>query len=308
MHPAASVIFFTVASGAGYGLLAAAGIAAATDIFATYPTLGGVSLTLALMLVTAGLLSSTFHLGHPERAWRAVSQWRSSWLSREAVAALVTYVPAGALWLCLVGGVREGSIVALLGLLSAVGAAATVFATGKIYAVLKPIREWHTPWTVPVYLAFAASTGLLLWLSLWVVFGPRGGGLQLVAAGLAALALAAATKHAWFVHLAGAAFVVTRESALGLAGRGTARVLDPPHTGSNFLLEEMGFRIGRKHAARLTRLMWLVGFAAPALLLLLTPAWPPFALAAALSALAGAALERWLFFATATHTVMLYYR
>jgi DMSO reductase anchor subunit len=50
---------------------------------------------LAALLVTLGLLSSTFHLGHPERAWRAFSQWRSSWLSREGVAAVATYLPAG---------------------------------------------------------------------------------------------------------------------------------------------------------------------------------------------------------------------
>jgi DMSO reductase anchor subunit len=308
MHPASSVIFFTVASGAGYGLLAATGIAAATRLFATHPTLGIASLTLALLLITAGLLSSTFHLGHPERAWRAVSQWRSSWLSREGVAALATYLPAGALWLCLAGGLRAGSTVALLGVLAAIGAAATVFATGKIYAVLKPIREWHTPWTVPVYLAFAASTGLLLWLSLWALFGPSGSVMQLVVASLVALVGAALTKHAWSAHLAGVGPVATRESALGLTGGGTARVLDPPHTGSSFLLEEMGYRVGRKHAARLTRLMWLAGFAIPALGVVLALAWPPIAIIAALSALAGAAIERWLFFATATHTVTLYYR
>jgi DMSO reductase anchor subunit len=308
MHPAASVIFFTVVSGAGYGLLAASGIAAATRLFATHPALGIAATTLALLLVSAGLLSSTFHLGHPERAWRAVSQWRSSWLSREGVAALVTFLPASALWLCLAGGLRAGTVVAVLGILAAAGAAATVFATGKIYAVLKPIREWHTPWTVPVYLAFAASTGLLLWLALWALLGPRAGIIPLVVASLAALATAALAKHAWHAHLDAAGPVASRESALGLAGRGTARVLDPPHTGSNFLLEEMGFRIGRKHAAKLTRLMWLIGFAAPALLVLLALAWPPSAILAALSALAGAALERWLFFATATHAVTLYYR
>jgi hypothetical protein len=56
----------------------------------------------AAYLVSLGLLSSTFHLGHPERAWRAFSQWRSSWLSREGVAAVATYLPAGLLFLALV--------------------------------------------------------------------------------------------------------------------------------------------------------------------------------------------------------------
>lgn len=305
MHPAASVILFTVSSGAGYGLLAIAGIGAALGLFANHAALGVIAVTLALVLVTSGLLSSTFHLGRPERAWRAVSQWRSSWLSREGVAALATYLPAGLLWLCLVGGLREGGLVGLLGLLSAVGAAATVWCTGNIYATLKPIRQWHTPWTTPVYLAFALSTGLLLWLGLWVLFGPPGRPFGLIAAALLAVGVTAAAKLAW---LGAAGPGPTRESALGLAGRGSARVLEPPHTGSNYLLEEMGFRIARRHAERLGRLMWLVGFVAPALLLLAALAWAPIALLAALPALLGAAVERWLFFAAATHSVMLYYR
>src|SRR5215475_4218546 len=97
MHPALSVIIFTTASGAGYGLLVWYGLMSA---FAEMP--GGrivalVVLPLALVLVTAGLLSSTFHLGRPERAWRALSQWRTSWLSREGVCSFVTYAPAGLL-------------------------------------------------------------------------------------------------------------------------------------------------------------------------------------------------------------------
>ena len=57
--------------------------------------LGLIGLGLALGLIAAGLLSSTGHLGRPERAWRAFSQWRSSWLSREGVASVATFIPAG---------------------------------------------------------------------------------------------------------------------------------------------------------------------------------------------------------------------
>ena len=44
---------------------------------------GKVSATLA----AGGLVSSVFHLGRPERAWRALAGWRHSWLSREVGAA-----------------------------------------------------------------------------------------------------------------------------------------------------------------------------------------------------------------------------
>ena len=39
---------------------------------------------IAYALASGGLIASTFHLGHPERAIKAFTQWRSSWLSREA--------------------------------------------------------------------------------------------------------------------------------------------------------------------------------------------------------------------------------
>ena len=85
MHPAYSVIFFTTASGAGYGMLILIGILNALGYLNNNVTYGVIILLLALSLITCGLLSSTFHLGHPERAWRALKEWRSSWLSREGV-------------------------------------------------------------------------------------------------------------------------------------------------------------------------------------------------------------------------------
>jgi ferredoxin len=102
MHPAYSVIFFTTASGAGYGLWFWLGLRIAAEGLPDPAWPGVATLVLGGVLVSLGLLSSTFHLGHPERAWRAFSQWRSSWLSREGVAAVATYLPAGALFLALV--------------------------------------------------------------------------------------------------------------------------------------------------------------------------------------------------------------
>src|SRR5580698_8752316 len=101
MHPALSVIIFTTSSGAGYGMLFWLGVCAASNRLPTHSLFAPVSLTLALVAVTVGLLSSTLHLGHPERAWRAFSQWRSSWLSREGVVSVATYVPTGIFWLAL---------------------------------------------------------------------------------------------------------------------------------------------------------------------------------------------------------------
>ena len=171
MHPAYSVIFFTTASGAGYGLLALASLAAMSHGQASSPGFALVTIMLGLVLVTAGLLSSTAHLGRPERAWRAFSQWRSSWLSREGVAAVVTYpvvLAFGAVWS---GLVYAPSLIAPLGLATAVMCLITVVCTGMIYAQLKTIPAWHNRFTVPVYLVFGLATGALLLSVVSVVFG-----------------------------------------------------------------------------------------------------------------------------------------
>src|SRR5258708_36275200 len=139
MHPAFSVIIFTTASGAGYGLLALLGLGAALGLLRAELGFGLVAFALALGLITGGLLASTLHLGHPERAWRAFSQWRSSWLSREGVASVATYLPAGLFALGWVVWGRHDGAWAALGLLASLGAIATLICTGMIYASLKPI-------------------------------------------------------------------------------------------------------------------------------------------------------------------------
>ena len=171
MHPAYSVIFFTTASGAGYGLLIWLGLLGPLGLLPVTTSFGLVAFALSFALITAGLLSSTAHLGRPERAWRAVSQWRSSWLSREGVAAIATYAPAG---LSAIGWVfleRTDGIFALTGVLAAVMAVVTVICTGMIYASLPTIRAWYQPLVTPVYCALGLATGALLLNLLLLAFG-----------------------------------------------------------------------------------------------------------------------------------------
>ena len=246
MHPAYSIVFFTTASGAGYGLLALLGVLAATGTVPPDFWLGLIGLGLALGLISAGLISSAAHLGRPERAWRAFSQWRSSWLSREAVAALATYVPAGLLGIGWVLLGRTDGWVAAAGVLAAIGAAVTVSTTAMIYASLKPIAQWHSPFTLPGYLIYAAMTGALLLNALLQVFG-------LAPALLPALAVAAtllgwAWKAATWRHNDALAAASSANTATGLEG-GRVRSIEWPHTEENFVLKEMGYRIARKHAA-----------------------------------------------------------
>ena len=311
MHPAASVIFFTTASGAGYGLLALLGVVAALGQVAPTPWFGLVAFALALGLITFGLLSSMFHLGHPERAWRALTQWRSSWLSREGVVALVTYAPAGLFAIGWIFLGRNGGVWAALGIAAAVLAVITVACTGMIYASLTTIPRWSNGWVVPVYLAFALATGALWLNALLVLFGREAAWIGWL--GAAATALAWLVKLGYWRHIDGAPARSTAESATGLGGLGTVRLFEAPHTEQNYVMREMGYTIARKHARRLRRLAWGTGGIVPLLLAIGAAVLPAGAAAIAAALLAallvsvGALIERWLFFAEAQHVVTLYY-
>ncbi|WP_269929637.1 dimethyl sulfoxide reductase anchor subunit family protein [Aminobacter sp. HY435] len=304
MHPAPSIILFTTLSGMGYGLAAVLGLGLLD------PTMIGtkVAYALALALISGGLLASTLHLGNPQRAWRALSQWRSSWLSREGVMAILTFAPLTfSAWLAAI----EGRHVVAVGLLGTVMCGVTVYCTAMIYASLRSIQAWNTGLTPLCYLLFAAAGGLLLATAFAFVNG--GNGALPAALALPALAAAWVAKNAWWTRLRMLAPLSTPESATGLGHIGHVRLFERPHINDNYLTREMGFKVARKHAAKLSKLAMLAGGALPMLLLIVAAVAGQGTLAifAAVFAVAGYALglvvERWLFFAEARHAVMNYY-
>lgn len=311
MHPAVSVILFTGLSGAGYGLLFWLGVLVAAGQAARNPVLVLTALAFAAALITAGLIASLAHLGRPERAWRAFSQWRSSWLSREGVVAVLSFVPmlvlAVAVWQGNVPSLRTaaawgGSVLAVL----------TVFCTARIYDTLKPIPAWHNGWTLPNYLLLAAASGgAWLWAIGVLGFalpGHRGDVMIL----LVLLIAAAVAKWAYWRWLDRSASPMHAASALALAPGSQVRNFEHPHTEANFLLKEMGFALARKHARRLRALSLLLLAGVPALVLLPAHTWPALRVPAAAILLpavtCGVFIERWLFFAEARHVVMTYYQ
>lgn len=311
MHPAYSVIFFTTATGAGYGLLACLGVSAGLGLIEPGFWFRFVALGLALGLISAGLMSSAAHLGRPERAWRAFSQWRSSWLSREGVAAVATFVPAGLFGIGWVLLGKDGGWVAAMGLLSAIGATVTVSTTGMIYASLKPIVQWSSRFTLPAYLIFAAMTGCVLFNALLSLFGLASTPVLVLAFALTVVGWT--WKIATWRHNDALGIGTTLNSATGLTG-GEVRSIEWPHTEENYLLKEMGFRVARKHGARLRLIAQTLAFGLPLALLaaafwLSGPAWLAaiLSIAAAMAQFAGMLVERWLFFAEAKHMVTLYY-
>jgi len=310
MHPAFSVIFFTTISGAGYGLLALTSLLATLDRLPADRWFGLAGLGLGLAAVSIGLLFSTFHLGHPERAWRALSQWRSSWLSREGLIACITFLPAGLFALGWVLLQTHDGVWAAFGLATFLLSLATIACTAMIYASLKPIPRWSNGWTLPVYLALGLMTGALWLNALALAFG-FGDPLQAwIALGL--ILVATAVKLGYWRHIDAASPRSTAETATGLGALGKVRLFEAPHSGENYLMREMGFRIARKHATKLRRIALLLAFGLPLLLTLLLLVLSPaagiaVAFLAAISGMIGVFVERWLFFAQARHAVTLYY-
>lgn len=303
MKPALSVILFTTLAGAGYGLWMWLGLRLAfgprADPFE--PITWAAVLLVGMALSCAGIVASLWHLGKPLRVWRAFSQWRSSWMSREGVMAVVALLVAVALLPVL--GAHGGLPMRVLGGLLALVSAGTVATTAMIYASLKPIPAWRHPLVVPVYVVFALLVGGLGWLTL--VFDARYWmpGMRYA---LIALALAAAAMKLAYWRAIEAPLPLTRGDAVGLPQRKVTS-FERPHTEANYITREMGFAMLRRHA-RVMQLLALVLFCiVPLAVLLVAPAMPTALGVATASALAGSVLERWLFFAQARHMVTLYY-
>jgi len=309
MHPAYSVILFTTASGAGYGLMFLLGLGHAFGLVPEDRWFLFTAMALALVLVTVGLLSSTAHLGHPERAWRAFSQWRSSWLSREGVVAVATYIPAGLLALVWLVGISGNVLTAILGLLAAIGAAATVYCTGMIYQSLRTIRQWNLSQTTPVYLLLALATGAVLLGLIMALFGYVSSPFSVLVRFF--LVLGAAIKVMQWEKMDVDQGQYTAEMATGLGQFGEVRPLDPPHTRPNFVMREMGYQVARKHGERLRYfcigLLFVVPFILIALAFWFEAGFVLCFVLATLSAAIGVVMERWLFFGQAEHVSMLYY-
>lgn len=307
MHPAYSVILFTAASGAGYGLASWLALAALLGLLPAQAWAGPIGFAVALAMIGVGFLSSTFHLGHPERAWRAVTQWRTSWLSREGVMAFVSLAviaSAGLVWL--LDGQLAWWLAALVWLVSGV----TVAVTAMIYASLKTIQRWHNRWVVPSYLVLALATGGGLALLITEVAG-QGSALALPVAVVAVIACLVKLGYWRFIDETVAASTVATATGLGRPGE-PVRLFEAPHTEENYLMREMGYRVARKHVARL-RQVAAVGLAALPVPACLGAMLLDGVIGLGLAALTvgamtiGVLAERWLFFAEARHTVTLYY-
>ena len=317
MHPAGSVILFTTFTGFGYGLLCWLGLSTllAQHIpnWLIYACLG-----IAFILNVVGLSASTWHLGHPERAWRAMSQYRSSWLSREGISAVLSFMPM--LLLAVATFYGWYSLQKTAGLLCIILSLLTVFTTAMIYASLKPIAAWHNVWTVIGYLAHALLCGGVLWwfinslllataglqgdssyiIELFAYLSEMSASITLM---LPIICIALINKILWIRKLNYGNSSI--QSAIGLQGE--IKQLDPPHSSANYLMKEMGYEIARRHATPLMAIAIIATYLIPLIGLFFASTAFFFGGILAICAI-GIAAERYLFFAQAKHTVSLYYQ
>ncbi len=307
MHPALSVIFFTVTSGAGYGLFILLALAHVFGIgdpltVGEFYTAG----ILSLVMITAGLLSSTFHLANPKNAWRAVMRFRTSWLSREGVFAIAFY-PFAVLYMLgfYINGLELGVPCILFALIGALIALITVFTTGMIYGSLKTIPQWSTSLTPANYILLGLASGATFFTAIRALAGSEVG--TIAALAVALVAIAAIGKVIYYFWIGRES--ITINTATGFT-RAVVRLLDTGHTCDTFLNREFGHTIDCAKVGLLRGVVYLLAFALPIILLAMIATQnggSGLALLAAISIYLGTGVERWLFFAEAKHVVNLYH-
>ncbi|SDR60106.1 dimethyl sulfoxide reductase anchor subunit family protein [Paraburkholderia tuberum] len=313
MRPAFSVVFLTTLSGAGQGLLIALfGVELfmrmhpeSSALFHVPQQFYVCGTGLALVLGVLGLVAAFFHLGHPERAWRAVAMWRTSWLSRECLALPVflaaTFLYGLAHWLDTPWSITIGAIAVL-------ASVALFVCTAMIYQCLRFLQEWATPLTLVNFVLLGCASGLTIATACAARLAPD----IVPALAVATCVLTVAGCVSRVASLARNERLHPRstlQSATGIKAEKLTQI-SRGFTASAFNLRE--FFHGQTDAT----MCWVKwGFLASAFLMplgLLAQALHPMSAKLLLDACViqyvGLLAERWFFFAQARHPQNLYYQ
>jgi DMSO reductase anchor subunit len=322
MHPAFSVIFLTTLIGAGQGLFLALFTAQTYAAFNLLPQPDAHAFyaqgsLIVLVLLALGLLASFFHLGHPERAWRAAAQWRTSWLSREVIVLPafmgVVFLYGVAHWLdfkptlmTLPSGLPVDPT-AILGVAGTVLAFALFICTAMIYACLKFLREWHSPLTVANYILLGGASGFTLAAAFAAFTAPE---LVSFFAGWAAIitTLGLISRAASLYRNARLKPKSTLQTAIGIKHPRIEQKTQG-FMGGSFNTREFFHGKAPKFLRSLKWFFLLTSFVVPLPLLLAGIGGAAGVLALAfLVQYLGLLAERWFFFAQANHPQNLYYQ
>ena len=309
MHPALSVILFTVTSGLGYGMLAFIALFVLLQPQLTLEANGInaiVSATgIGLVSVFIGLAFSALHLSNPKNAWRAFFRFRSSWLSKEGVFAVLSF-PVAIAFSASIYLSSNIIVINTLALLLILISLLTVFATGMIYACLKTIRAWNTALVPMNYLILSLLSGSIATLSLLNYSNIYSAVIEVSAIILIVMAFLGKIIYYLFI---GQPSPLTIKSATGI-GFGKVRLLDTGEASDNFLQKEFGYEVSTTVLYTVRVISLFMISIIPMYLLLFLPNYAPAfygLLAITIINYFGSVAERWLFFAEARHVVNLYY-
>ncbi|MEI7842197.1 MAG: DmsC/YnfH family molybdoenzyme membrane anchor subunit [Gallionellaceae bacterium] len=299
MRPNFSVLFLTTLIGAAQGLfiaLFACELLSPTALEANF-FVGGSAII--LLFSGLGLLASFFHLGHPERAWRAMMMWRTSWLSREVIA-LPAFMGAAFAYGAAHYLAMGSNITIALGVVGVVMAITLFVCTAMIYAAVKVLKEWAHPLTIVNFTLLGSASGFTL-----------------------AAAYASAMAPALITPLAQVAFFLT---AVSLVTRGSSLLRNANLTPASTLQSAIGIKhprivqksqgaMGGSYNTReyfhgksaefvktIVPSFLVLSFIAPLLLVMSVP------VLAFILQYAGLLAERWYFFAEAKHPQNMYYQ
>jgi DMSO reductase anchor subunit len=309
MHPAFSVIFLTTLIGAGQGLFLAL---YAAEVGAAIRWISGpdtrffvIGSVIAVAFLGAGLIASFFHLGRPERAWRAAVMWRTSWLSREVIV-----LPAFMAFVLLYGFMHQSERSGTLAV-GAIGVALCValfVCTGMIYACIKFLQEWASPLTIVNFMTLGCASGFTLAAAYAAANAPAlvHGYVQ---SAVVLTALALCTRAASLVRNARIRPKSTLQTAIGVKHPKIAQKAQG-FMGGSFNTRE--FFHGRP-AVVVRTVKWaflLLAFPVPIALLIAAMIWnvPLLIAFAFITQFVGLIAERWFFFAQARHPQNLYYQ
>ena len=189
-HPHWTLILMTVFTQMSIGAIIAM---SASQSLAGF-TIARVHAAGVVLIALCALGASTLHLGRPIYAFRALSMWRRSWLSREVLffslfaGAAILY--AALLWVGSRASAASGIIAAAFGLVA-------IYASARLYCVVaRPM--WNTRHSFLEFYLGAAFTGTLVSS---IVVPAAGDALAHIAAGVAAvLIIQQSVKLTWLLH------------------------------------------------------------------------------------------------------------
>ena len=308
MRPQFSIIFFTTLVGMAQGLLFFLALLNIEEPFLSAPFLSMLALPVSFIILTLSLVASFFHLGRPERAWRAAMMWRTSWLSREVIA-LPTVM---ALTVITFFFVNSGMVPVWVWAALLISNLALWICTAKIYQCIRFIQEWSHPSTLSNFILLGLTSGGLLFELLFIIWNGSSVplGMSLISGTNFILLFLALNLKLWIWRRNQKLKPKSNlASATGIKGN-NIRQTSMGFMGGSFNTREFFHHQTDRVISNIRKIILLMAYIGPMILLAFSMNSPNIAqiAIALLMHYIGLLAERWMFFAEANHPQNLYYQ